>query len=79
MTPALNIIARVSAEHGLQPRDLKSQTRKRCVAWPRQQAMAELRALGLSWHVIARILGGRDHSTIIYGVRQYERRTGGRA
>jgi chromosomal replication initiation ATPase DnaA len=28
--------------------------------------------LGMSYKLIGRVLGGRDHTTIMYGVRRYE-------
>lgn len=77
MTESEEIIYRVAREHDIGPRDLRGPGRHRAVAWPRQQAMYELRAqLGLSFPVIGRILGHRDHTTIMHGCKAYERRNG---
>ena len=76
MSVSEEIIYRVAREHGIGPRDLRGPGRHRAVAWPRQQAMCELRAQGLSLPLIGRILGHRDHTTVIHGIRAHQRRNG---
>lgn len=50
--------------------DLKSQSRRREFAMPRQCAMYVLKkTTNLTYSAIGRFLG-RDHATVIYGVRQ---------
>ncbi len=73
--PAKAIIAEVAARHGLRPEDLKGRAVGREIAWPRQEAMAVLRVrTRLSTTQIGALLGGRDHSTVIHGIRVHERR-----
>lgn len=59
---------------GLDLRKLTGQRRFRDVAWPRQDFMLLARRLGYSFPIIAQALGGRDHTTIMHGVRAAEER-----
>lgn len=69
------IIAAVAFIHGLSVADLSGPSRHRSIAWPRQQAMWLCRAKpGVSLTAIGRFLGDRDHTTVLHGVRQVERR-----
>ena len=69
---AQQVIAAVAMDAGLRADDLKTDARYRRVARPRQIAMFLMRRLcpHLSMPAIGRILGGRDHTTILHGVRQ---------
>lgn len=50
---------------------LKSSNRARAIAWPRQVAMYLLRTeTDLSLPQIGQLLGGRDHTTVLYGVEK---------
>ncbi len=50
---------------------LKSSNRARPIAWPRQVAMYLLRTeTDLSLPQIGQLLGGRDHTTVLYGVEK---------
>ncbi len=52
-------------------RKRKGKTRKKRVAFPRQIIMYILRQeMGLSYDEIGSLLGGRDHTTILYGVEK---------
>lgn len=73
---AQDIIQRVAGEHGIRPQDIKGQDRRRSIAWPRQRAMFELHATGLSLGTIGRILGHRHHTTVLHGLRAHQRRVG---
>jgi len=66
-----DVIAYVASRHDLTLKTMESQRRTRCVARPRQIAMYALRELcpHLSLPAIGRLLGGRDHTTILHGVR----------
>ncbi len=70
--PTLNadqILAIVGEQFGLSLEQLASKSRSRHVAYPRQLAMYLLRAeTDLSLPQIGEVLGGRDHSTVMYGV-----------
>ena len=57
--------------YGLSVAELKSESRIQEIAWARQVAMYVLRKrLELPFEAIGKLLGGRDHSTILYGVRR---------
>jgi len=72
------ILADVAASHRLSVRELRGPGRHRYVAWPRQEAMWRLRTTGrYSLPQIGAFLGGRDHTTVIKGIRAYERRMNG--
>lgn len=69
------ILATVAARHGVSPSELVGPSSKRRYAWPRQEVMAiAYRETPLSYPEIGRRLGGRDHSTVIHGVRKHEKR-----
>lgn len=68
------VIGEMARIHGLLPEDLSGRSRRRQFVEARQQAMWLARwVLGLSYPAIGRALG-RDHSTVMYGVRQAEAR-----
>lgn len=57
--------------YGLTAADLASNSRKRALVRARQVAMYLLReVLDLSFAAIGELLGGRDHATVMYGVRK---------
>lgn len=61
--------------HGLQLADLKGASRLRNIVHSRQQAMAEMYATGrFSLPQIGAFLGGRDHTTVLHGVRAHKAR-----
>lgn len=65
----------IAQQYGLTFADLESPSRKRDVAHPRQHVMWMLRQTTvLSLPQIGRLLGGRDHTTVIHGIRAYEAR-----
>lgn len=70
-----DVLAEVCREYNLSPSDLKGPSRRRQVAWPRQDFMVRSYALGhLSLPQIGRFLGGRDHTTVLHGVRAHAAR-----
>ena len=71
--PAL-VIEIVAAHYRLQPDELTGKRRPKNIAHARQVAMYLLREEnGLSLPVIGEHLGGRDHSTIRYGIGRVEK------
>lgn len=63
------VIEIVADYYHLKPYQLKSQTRVKEIALPRQVLMYILRTeLGLPLMEVGKILGGRDHTTIMHGV-----------
>jgi chromosomal replication initiation ATPase DnaA len=69
------IVARVAEEHAISVADILGPSRARKCAWPRQQAYHEIRrARRLSYVRIGQLIGGRDHSTVITGIRSHQSR-----
>lgn len=69
------ITVEVAQKHQLNPREMRAGARERRVAHPRQEAMWRIYQTGrYSYPQIARFLGYKDHTTIIHGVREHERR-----
>ena len=73
---AADILADVAKKYGLTVADLKGPSRERRIAWPRQEAMWRIREScpHISYPHIGRLLGGRDHTTIMHGVREFQKR-----
>ena len=62
------ILAEVASYYGLAVEDLVARNRRRAVSVPRQVAMYLLiHEIGLPPTQVGRLLGGRDHSTVIHG------------
>jgi len=74
--PALTRIALLTARSfSLKVADLRSASRRRAVVTARDVAMYLARQLTQSsLHQIGRYFGGRDHTTVLHGCRQMERR-----
>jgi chromosomal replication initiator protein len=67
VTPA-EVIAAVSNFYRVGPQQLKGERRTKTVAWPRQILMYLLRMeLRLPLEEVGRLIGGRDHTTILHG------------
>lgn len=70
-----SIMAEVASRSGVTVEELVSQSRLRRIAWPRQEAMYVVRALGrFSLPQIGRFFGGRDHTTVLAAINAYEER-----
>ncbi len=68
------VIESVAEFFGLSPEDLKSPRRDREATFARQVAMYLLRdCLSLPFPQIAKLLGGRDHSTVVYSCEKISR------
>lgn len=76
--PALHwkrIVLEVCDEFGVTFLDLVSERRDKILTRPRQKAMYRLRhETTMSLPAIGRRLGGRDHSTVHYGIRRHRER-----
>ncbi len=69
------ILAVVATRYGLRPGDIASKRRQRQIAHARQMALLLGRRLtGHSLVALGGMVGGRDHSTVLYGIRQAEER-----
>lgn len=65
------IIEKVSVYFNIKPTQLKSPKRDHCFAFPRQISMYLLKTeLNLPLIEVGNLIGGRDHTTIIHGVRK---------
>jgi len=72
--PFAEIVAMVARKHDLTVKDLLGRSSARDIAWARQEAMwMARRHTGLSLPALGSRFG-RDHSTVLYGVRQHEAR-----
>jgi chromosomal replication initiator protein len=70
-----NIAERIAEKHRLTVADLKSISRKHKITRPRQEAMYEMMQTGKWSSVrIGMFLGGRDHSTVLFGIKAHARR-----
>jgi chromosomal replication initiation ATPase DnaA len=76
-----SIAAAVAEAYGLTVEELRGQCRERSVAHPRQEAMWRMRQVldedgrpRYSLPQIGNFLGHRDHTTVLHGVRAYEKR-----
>ncbi len=64
----IQVIETVARHYGLSPEDLRGKSRNREVAVPRQIAMYLIREeIGTPLAEIGQELGGRDHTTVLYG------------
>jgi chromosomal replication initiator protein len=65
----------VAARYGVRPGDITGAGRARQIARARQTALLLGRRLtGHSLVALGGMVGGRDHSTVLYGIRQAEER-----
>lgn len=76
MTPAQReIIESVAARHNVCPDDIVGASRRRAIARARQEVMYVMRRDGRwSTPMIGRVLGARDHATVIFGAAAHARR-----
>lgn len=72
----IEVVVRVVCKRfGILLRDLQSKKRNRGVAYPRQVAMVLARRLtDMSLVEIGAFFGGRDHTTVLYGLDTIERK-----
>ena len=69
-----NILQSVATEHGIPVTDFLGPKRNRAISWPRQEAMLAAWRESYSYSEIGMMLGGRDHTTIIHGVKAARKR-----
>jgi chromosomal replication initiator protein len=67
------VLKEVAGSFDVRVSDIKSNKRHNSIVLPRQVCMYLLKKLtDLSYPEIGRVLGGKNHSTIIYGARKIE-------
>lgn len=72
---SIETLAQIIAEGtGLSIKELRGSGRTRALSWPRQALMAAAENEGHSLPRIGRYLGGRDHTTVLHGVRSFRER-----
>lgn len=72
-TTAGDVIEAVCAQFSIEERELLGNSRARHVSFPRHVAMYLMRKdVDISLEEIARVLGKRDHTTVLHGVRKIE-------
>jgi chromosomal replication initiator protein len=65
------ILKGVAEHYGMKPLDMKARKRSKDIAIPRQVAMYIARELtGASLSEIGKVMGGKDHATVIYACKQ---------
>lgn len=71
---AKDVAETIAKRHRLTLADITGPCRRRSVARPRQIAMYAIRKLcpHMSLPMIGRVLGHRDHTTVLHGVRKLE-------
>ena len=75
--PIKRIALEVCAKHNVKYISIIGKRRSRSIAWPRQEIYwRAYNETGASLPEIGSALGGRDHTTILHGVRAYARRNG---
>lgn len=69
------VIEAVAAKHGVTMSDMLGRCVNRKAAWARQEAYVEIRARRphLSLPSVGRLFG-RDHSTVLHGIRRFQAR-----
>lgn len=69
------LIAETAEKHNLSTEALTSHNRRKGVIWPRFEIMWRARhELNAPYQVIGQVLGRRDHTTIMHGIKRYENR-----
>lgn len=73
----LALIREVAEKHGLTVAKITGNERTPRISHPRQEAFYRLRVdLRMSRPEIGNIFGGKDHTTVLHGIRAHAKRTG---
>jgi len=72
-----DIAEEVAWAHGMTVAQILGRNARREFSWPRQRAYLLCHRQGYSLGQIGRLFGGRDHTTIIHGIRAAEGREQG--
>ncbi len=67
----MRVVQAVADEHFVEPAQIMGDSRRREPSRARMDCWSRLRREGLSFQQIGRMFG-RDHTTVIYGVRKWE-------
>jgi hypothetical protein len=71
-----NIVGRIAVAYGVTPEEIMGRETRRGISDARQAAYSEVKSLRpwLSLPALGRIFGGRDHTTILHGIRAHAAR-----
>lgn len=73
LTPE-RILSVAAAHFGLAVTDLTGHSRRKELVFARQTAMALCRALlGMSYPALGKLFGGKDHSTVLYSIKKFQK------
>jgi hypothetical protein len=73
-TPARKILSEVADKHGMPPTVFRSKSRDAAYVLCRQEAAYRLKyELNFSLSQIGRLMGHRDHTTVLHAIRRYEK------
>ena len=73
-TPARKILSEVAEKHGMPPTVFRSKSRDATYVLCRQEAAYRLKTeLSFSLSQIGRLMGHRDHTTVLHAIRRYEK------
>jgi hypothetical protein len=74
-TPVRRILSEVAKKHCVLVSDIQGRSHKKKFVWPRQEAAYRMSIeLKFSLGQIGRVLGGRDHTTILHGIIRHRGR-----
>jgi hypothetical protein len=74
-TPVRRILSEVAKKHCVLVSDIQGRSHKKKFVWPRQEAAYRMSVeLKFSLGQIGRVLGGRDHTTILHGIIRHKGR-----
>jgi chromosomal replication initiator protein len=69
------LIAEVAHKHNISTEHIIRHNRRKEVIWPRFEVMWRARnELNAPLQLIGQVLGGRDHTTVMHGIKRYENR-----
>lgn len=71
--PAEMVLLRIGQAFGIKVSDIKGKQRNQYMVGSRAVFVRLMRDRGLSFPIIGRLLGGRDHSTIFHSLDHYEK------
>lgn len=66
-------VIEIAKKHGIEMEQMVGECRAAKFVKARQEAMYELHMMGLSYPSIGRLLGGRDHTTCLHGMRKHKK------
>ena len=76
-TPAQAILKDVAEKHGVTVTEIKNHSHKMKIVKARQEAAYRMKTeLCLSLPKIGRVMGKRDHTTILHAIRRYKKQNG---